>query len=341
MSIWQIVEFSAGGVVALLILADIFSTLLVPGPTSSRPSILLNTRRISLMLWHGTGGRRRRTQTSHRFGPLMIVVTFVAWMLLLMLGFGAMLHAIGWMFVPNVTSFAQSLYIAGSSMVTLGVSEVDAKGLARWVLLAAGLAGFCAVTATITFSIQIQAALRQRETDILTLAGIAGSPPSGIAILESFVDLDTADQLGPFFIRWRDWSAGVLHSHSSYPVLAYFASTDPETGWLTALEAVLDAATAVAAFTDHPARGQALMLHRTGSVVATRLRRMARLDIGDCTVSDVDVAILERRLRAIGLDANADASAARRFVAMRDDYAGSIGSIADHLGARRAPLLND
>ena len=338
MSAWRWIELAAGAILVILLLADIFSTLLVPGPTAGRPSVLINTRRMSQMLWRRLGSRDRLGRPSHRFAPMLIVIAYIAWMLLLMLGFGMVIQAIGAQFTPPVRGFAQSLYIAGSSMVTLGVSEVDAAGVARWVLLAAGLAGFSVVTATITFSIQVQSALRQRETDILTLSAIAGSPPTGIGILETYGDLDARDDLGAFFGAWRDWSAGVLHSHTSYPVLAYFASTDPAIDWLTALEATLDAATLIVAFTDHPARGQAMMMHRTGALVATRLRRMAGLTI-DAAETERDVAPLTARLRDAGFGVTDDAAGRRRFADLRGDYARDIDSIADHLGARHAALF--
>lgn len=337
MNTGQWCELIGGATLTLFLLVDVFSTLLVPGPTAGRPSVLLNTRRLSLLVWHRASLQRRR-KPGNGFAPFVLVIAFVSWMILLMLGFGMMIHALGGSFTPTVHSFAQSLYIAGSSMVTLGVSEVDATGVARWVLLAAGLAGFSVVTATITFSIQVQAGLRQREEGVLTLSGIAGAPPAGITIIETLAELGATDALPDFFIRWRDWAAGVLHSHTAYPVLAYFAATDPEIDWLAALEAVLDAATIVTAFTDDPAKGQAVMLHRTGSMVVTRLRRMARLEVAG-PPGAIDLTPLIDRLQAAGFVVSDHTTAMDRFQNLRRDYAGDIDSIADHLGARRAVLI--
>ena len=135
-------------------------------------------------------------------------------MFLLLVGFSLMFHAAGHLFSPPVLEFDLATYIAGSSLLTLGVSEVSAHGLARWLILSAALCGFGVITATISFILQVQSSLHQREAGELTLSGLAGSPPSGVNLFETFANLKFVPSLETFIKDWRDWSTAVLHSHA-------------------------------------------------------------------------------------------------------------------------------
>jgi hypothetical protein len=47
-------------------------------------------------------------------------------------------------------------------------------------------------------------------------------------------------ELDRLLYDWERWSAELLESHLSYPVLAYFRSQHPHQSWLAALTAILD-----------------------------------------------------------------------------------------------------
>jgi hypothetical protein len=333
-------EFAAGVTVALVVLADLFATLLVPGPVAGRLSILLHIRKASLPVWRRAAERRdgEDPRPSNVFAPFTFLLTFTAWMLMLLVAYGLMLHATAHLFQPRLEGFGDALWIAGCSLLTLGVSEYDADGIARWIILSAALSGFSALTAAITFMLQVQTGLHQREPEVLTLTGLAGVPPSGIVLLETLMALDAEPQLASFFLKWRDWSAATLHSHLAYPVLSYFRSVDTENDWLAALEAVLDAATLVAACTTDRAAGSAVLLHRTGARTASRLRRMFRLLPAVTTVEAVGVRDLVARLERAGFGI-ADGDPVERFLRMRADYAGDITALARYLGGNRAELV--
>jgi hypothetical protein len=49
------------------------------------------------------------------------------------------------------------------------------------------------------------------------------------------------EELRQLFHEWERWSADLLESHLSYPVLAYFRSHHDNQSWLGALTAILDA----------------------------------------------------------------------------------------------------
>lgn len=339
-ALWQWVEFAAGAVVVAVTLVDIFATLLIPGPVVGRFGMILNMRRISLPLFLLAARRRvgEDRRPSNAYAPVTFMLTFLVWLLLLMLGFGMTMQAVAYAFHPRIASLSDALWIAGSSLLTLGVSEYDASGIARWLVLGAGLSGFGALTTAITFMLQLQAGLNDREPAVLRLADMAGTPPSGVKLLETMAELDARRHLEKLFIDWRDWCSATLHSHLAFPGLNYFRSVDTENDWLSAMEAVLDAATLVVACLDEPtARGAAMLLHRTGSRTAERLCAAFQLEPERSRLRGEEVGSVLERLGQAGYQVREDGAAAR-FGDLREAYAPHIKALAHHLGGNRAPV---
>ena len=338
------IEFIAGLALTAFVLLDIFCSIIIPGPTKGPFRIAVRLRDVSLPLWRRlsrtrAGGRRQRLSNS--FAPLLFFLSFGTWIALLLLGFGLMIHASSSLFKPPLGGFDEALYVAGSSLLTLGVSEVDARGHARWLILWAALSGFGLITAAFTYILQVQSSLHRRESGVLTLTGLAGKPPSGLALLESFAALRLRQDLPIFFRDWRDWSAATLHSHVSFPVLVYFHSVDAESDWLSALHAVLDAATIVMELTDEESTGAAALMHRAGSRTVSHL--CALFDLAPDEAGPPDDAamadIVERLDRAGYRTKLVSAENTARFSKLRHDYAGRLNSLSRHLGAERGGLL--
>jgi len=337
-------EFALGLIITLNTLTDVFSSIVVPGPSSARLSAARHVRRMSVPLWRYVSQKRakgRRQQLSNSFAPLLFFLAFATWMALLLLGFSLMFHALASSFEPPLAGFDDAIYFAGSSLLTLGVSEVDAHGAARWLVLWAGLSGFGVITATITFILQIQAGLQQREAGVLTLSGLAGTPACGILLLENFAALGLRAELRPFFKEWRDWSTATLHSHVAHPMLVYFHSVDAESDWLSALHAVLDAATLILVLSEEDSIGTAAMMHRGGSRTAAHLCELFDLKHKELEpISEQSLELLIERLKEAGYAAkpvsNRLAAELSRF---RSDYAGRLNSLGEHLGAERVELV--
>lgn len=320
-------EFAAGAALVLIALFDVFATMLVPGPVTSRFNLIIHTRRALLPLWRRSGGAR----PSNGYAPFAFLVTFLCWGVLLLFGFGLMFDAIGDRFQPVLAGPSDGIWVAGLSLLTLGVSEFGADGLARGLILFAGLVGFGALTTAITFIFQVQAGLSDREPAVLALAAVAGTPPSGIGLLEELAALDARRELGGFFDEWRDWAAATQHSHLAYPVLNYFRSMDGEGDWLAALEAVLDAAAMLVACTDEPeGRAAATLLLRTGSRAAERLVRALRLSPTPGGAAG-DIAPPLDRLERAGYPVREEGAAAR-FSDLRSGYAPYLDALGEHLG---------
>ena len=337
------VEAIAGLVVTAATLADIFATILVPGQADRQLRIgaLVSgaTRPFARLSARWTRGPGQRPANS--FPAFVFLLVFTAWMLLLLGGYALLFHSVRDQFRP-LLDFGDAVWVTGCSLLTLGVSEFDADGVARWLILAAGLSGFAVITATISFILQIQSALHQREVRVLTLGSLAGTPPSGLHLLQAAAELKVTGELHDFFRVWRDWAAAVLHSHVSSPVLIFFHSVDRESDWLSALEAMLDAATLLMALTEDEAKGTATLMHRAGSRTAARLAAVLKVKENEAAALDeAAVRELAGSLRAAGYDtAEPDQSHVATLNRLRADYAGRIAGLAALIGAERTRPLD-
>src|SRR5512139_401581 len=81
----------------------------------------------------------------------------------------------------------------------------------------------------------------RREVNISLLDARAGSPPTAAEMLRRHCHDRGMEDLQQLFHEWERWSADLLESHLSYPVLAYFRSHHDNQSWLGALTAILDA----------------------------------------------------------------------------------------------------
>lgn len=228
-----------GGVLVALTLRDVFDTVVVPGEGRGALKIARRIVFSPLPLWRRRGDG---DGVSTSFAPFALVASFVCWMLLLTLGFGAMAYGLAGSFKPALPSFPQALYVAGSGIVTVGLSETDAMGAARWVIMGAGFCGLAVMTLAVTYLLEVQSSIARRDTGIFKLKTSAGEPPSGLVLLERYAALGAQDDIARVLHDARDWCAAILQSHASHPTLIYFRSARTRSGWPAALGAVLDLA---------------------------------------------------------------------------------------------------
>src|SRR5207253_1759176 len=83
------------------------------------------------------------------------------------------------------------------------------------------------------------------------------SPPTAIELLRRHRQDHGLDALDRMLRDWEEWSAELLESHLSYPVLAYFRSQHDNQSWLAALTTILDATALVMAGLDGVQSSQA------------------------------------------------------------------------------------
>lgn len=333
----DILLFLLGVAIACLTLRDVFDTVIVPG--QSRASLRVTPRLLSglLPLWKHVRGKERGL--SGTFAPVVLVSSFVIWMSLLAVGFGFMCYAVRHDFDPSLESIPEALYIAGSSLVTIGLSEETALGISRWIILGAGFCGLAVMTMAVTYLLQVQNSIQKRDIGIIKLNTAAGDPPSAIALLERFAAIDDQHELPEALIEGRNWCATVRQSHAAHPPLIYFQSISAGAGWPAALGALLDLGLLVEhGLATQEVHGPAVLLRDEGTRLAKQLAELAGLKPKPVTNKEAQLHEALTRLRGCGYKLR-DKPDFELMEKQRREYHACVKAMADHLGKPTAVLI--
>jgi hypothetical protein len=333
----NIAFFIVGLILAGMVLKDVFDTVVVPG--GSKTSLRVAHRLVVTMLpiWKKVRGRRRGLSAT--FAPFMLVSSFIIWMALLAIAFGLMAYAVRASFQPRLNGFGEAVYIEGSSLVTVGLTQDNPTGLARWVVLAAGFCGLAVMTMAVTYLLEVQGSVSRRDTGIIKLNTSAGQPPSGLTLFERFAAIRNTGALRGVLEEARTWCATVRQSHSSHPSLIYFQSVGTGSGWPAALGAVLD----MALFAEHLVDddrlyGPAVLLREEGARMARELAETIGVRPKDTRSSPSELEQVAQRLGSSGYPMRANPS----FEAMatqRAEHMSCVNALAEHLGKAATVLI--
>src|SRR5512140_3199011 len=138
--------------------------------------------------------------------------------------------------------FWTDLYMSGVTFFTLGFGDVTpVSALSRIVDVAEAGMGFGFLAIIIGYLPVMYQAFSQREVNVSLLDERAGSPPTAVELLRRHTWDDDPAVLNAFLKDWERWSAELLESHLSYPVLGYFRSQHDNQSWVAAITAILDA----------------------------------------------------------------------------------------------------
>ena len=260
---------AAGLVLVLITLYDVFQSVIVPRWTSRTLRISPSVIFYSWRAWRLVGLRIKNVTRREAFfgvyAPLALLVMLAAWALMLLFGYGLILYALRAEIHPVITDFGSALYLAGTSILTIGYGDLVARGTtARVADLLAGATGLMVIAVVISLIFSLHAAFQARESPVLALDGRAGAPPSGVTLLETFARLEMLDTLPQFFRDWEAWCGDIIQSHRAYPVLRFFRSHHENESWVAALGAVLDAAALLTSTVDGGPFGSAEMMYRLG-----------------------------------------------------------------------------
>ena len=234
-------------VLVLVILWDAFETMILSRRVSRE---LRLTRFFYRLLWtpwravaRGFPEGNRRENVLMVFGPLSLILLLVFWAVGLVVSFGLLHWGLGSPLAgpPGLIGIREDLYMSGSTFFTLGLGDVTPKtAVARALtVLEAGM-GFAFLALVIGYLPMISQAFSRREVNISLLDARAGSPPTAAQLLRRH-SRDGAGDLHELLRLWERWSAELLESHVSFPVLSYFRSQHDNQSWVAALTTILDA----------------------------------------------------------------------------------------------------
>ncbi len=271
------IELLLGFIIVASTFVDIFQSVVVPRPT--RRSLRLAPFLLHGMwpLWKWIALRfpsaKLRSAFLGIYAPLMVVILLLVWGMALILGFGLLFLAFQSELQPRLVDLGSALYFAGTSLLTLGFGDIVATaGITRVMALCAGASGLVIASSVISMFFSLYSSLGHREVLVTMLHNRAGAPPSGVTLLETYARLKMLEELPGFLAAWEEWSTEVLIGSLSYPVLPYFRSMRSYESWVSALGALLDAATLIISCIEDGPAGPASLLYQSGCQLANDLK---------------------------------------------------------------------
>lgn len=243
----MIVAAAAGILLILIVLWDAFETVVLPRRVTRRLRLARLFYRTLWRVWSAVArqmrdGSRRESYLG-LFGPLSLILLLVLWATMLVMGFAMLQWGLGSdMTAPEgIAGFAAILYMSGTSFFTLGLGDVVPRTLlGRAVTVVEVGTGFGFLALVIGYLPVLYQAFSRREVIISMLDARAGSPPTAAELLRRHAHGEQVNLLGPLLLEWEHWSAELLESHLSYPVLAFYRSQHAHQSWLAALTMILD-----------------------------------------------------------------------------------------------------
>ena len=232
----------------LLVLVDGFEAMILPRRVGRKFRFTMLLYRTLWPAWRALARFIKRPKQCHTFlsifGPFSLLLLFALWALMLILGFGTLNYTLGTKLqTPTGTSagILTYLYMSGVTFFTLGFGDiVPLNNLGRVVVVCESGIGFAFLAVVIGYMPVLYQAFSKREVSISLLDARAGSPPTAAEILMRFARANAMHRLDDFLLEWERWSAELLESTISFPVLAYYRSQHDNQSWLAAITAVLD-----------------------------------------------------------------------------------------------------
>jgi len=241
-----------GILLILVVLWESFETVILPRRVTRRFRLTRFFYRNSWRAFQAAVGlfpARQRESLLSYFGPLSLLLLLSVWAVVIIIGFGLLHWADGSLQAGEARAgFFTDLYMSGTTFFTLGLGDVTPQSpFAKFLAVIECGMGLGFLALIISYLPALNQSFQRREVSISLLDARAGSPPCAVEILRRHNDEHGLEALRSLFHEWELWSAELLESHLSYPVLAYFRSQHDNQSWLAALTAVMDACALVMA----------------------------------------------------------------------------------------------
>lgn len=337
----------AGTVIIVTVLWDAFETIILPRRVARWFRL---TRIFYISTWtpYRAVGRRIRSKKNREtflsfFGPLSLLLLFVLWATCLIFGFGFLYNSAATNHDPTLSSFSTSLYMSGTTFFTLGLGDVTPHTRAERILAVfeSGL-GFGFLALVISYLPVIYQAFSRREVNIVLLDARAGSPPTAAEILRRHTGPHGLDALQQLLRDWERWSAEILESHVSYPVVSYFRSQHSNESWLAALAAILDVSALMIANVENACARQArltfAMCRHTVVDLAQVFYRKPLRNAHD-RLPAAELQRLRDSLKEIGFNIQESAATDKKLAELREMYEPYLQALAAHLYVDLPPWI--
>ena len=347
----QIAAFFVGIVCLFAVLLDAFQTIILPRRASGRFRL---TRIFYIVTWKpwvffATRLRdvRKRESAFSYYGPLSLIFLLVVWASAMVVGFALIFYALGSPFNDSSQGpgFRSDLYVSGTTIFTLGLGDVTPHSAwARELIILEAGTGFGFLAVVMGYFPVLYSAFSRREVSISLLDARAGSPPTAAELMRRHSYEGGNNALSLLLLEWERWSAELLESHISYPLLCYFRSQHNNQSWISALTAVLDtSALLIAGVKGHEARQAQLTFAMARHAMVDLSQIFSLTPVNDAP----DRLPLERYeqlyslLCQSGVSVCRDGHSTERLREMRALYEGYAEALSDYLCMPLPPWIAD
>jgi hypothetical protein len=329
-----------GALLMVVILWDAFQTIILNRRVSRR---FRPTRAFYRLFWTPWRAVARRIPEGDRrenlltvFGPLSQILLIVLWALGLIVAFALLHWGLGSQMTDPVgaSGFGVDLYMSGTTFFTLGLGDVTPRtALARGLTVFESGMGFGFLALVIGYLPLIAQAYSRREVSVSMLDARAGSPPTAAQLLRRHFD-DGGEDLRGLLRDWERWSAELLESHISFPLLSYFRSQHDKQSWVAALTTILDVCALVVARIEDTPQPTARLTFGMARHAVLDLCAIFRLEPVSPLVERLppsEEQRLEGFLAAAGVRMRTDEASVASFMALRATYEPYIQALSSFL----------
>jgi hypothetical protein len=327
-------ELVLGVAVVLGTLVDAIGTLVAARGLTGRWRPTRQFYWVTWRAWRAVGRRlgRRREGFLSLYAPLTLLTLLFVWLVGLLVGW-SLIYLAARNSLRGETGYVSLLYYSGTCLFTLGFGDILPTGAAvRLAALAEAGTGLVTMALAISYLPVLYAAYGRRESRLLTLDDPSGQRIEPTALVRIWAPGGDSDRLYRFFGEWETWTADILESHVSYPMLALFRSQHRGQSWITALGVVLDASVLTCALVPGAELREPYFMYRRGRRALHEIvRRLPQATTRQAPLERRFFDVAYSRMQATGLPLREPEEAFERLQEYRETYASSLQALIDYL----------
>jgi hypothetical protein len=336
----EIAAIAGGALVVLVVLWELFETIVSPRRVSRRYRLTRGFYRILWRPWRRIGRvtpRRWRESFLAVFGPASLLALLLLYASLVVGGFALLHFGVGsGVRAPSGRhGLPTDLYASGAAVFTLTPGDLAPTTAAARVLtvLEAGT-GIGMLAIVIGYLPVVSQGFSRREVNVSLLDARAGSPPSAGELLLRNGAAARKGALTRILEDWELWSADLLETHVSFPVLAFYRSQHANQSWVAALTAILDTSALLLAGVEHEAEPAARLTFATARHAAVDLALIFHLEPkppDPDRLPHAELAALRKALRDAGLTVHDAPEVDHELARLRALYEPYMNALASFL----------
>lgn len=244
MSLLDWISLLGGALVMALTLIDLFFTTLHPdidGPVAGTLQ-----RGVWRLLVAGDRRKRQSRRLMALAGPLMMVTTFAAWVLLFLVGYALVVFpflAEAYATDPELKSpgFLDALYYSGTTVSTLGYGDITPTNTAlRLLAVTASLSGFSVLTGIVAYLLEVLGSLHSRIRLALRIGEDTDGRHGGADVLADWLSEEDVEDVRQRLEKWADLLRDTQDEMHRFPLVSLcYRSRDPHQDPEPAVRAVV------------------------------------------------------------------------------------------------------